>query len=356
MLTFKRKLILTKAQEQKIDGWISTCRFLYNMCKEIQICSYRNKGKYVSKRELIRQLTEIRDIDWIADAPRTTLENAIARNDLAYKRFFKGAGFPKWANKKRYCSITFRQNITIKGHSIKLTKLGFIKMVKDSAIYGNIKTVIIKKEITGYFACITTDAVKSIQNQDESQVLGMDMGVTHFAVDSNGVFISNPRHFKDYEKKLRIENRSLARKQKGGKNWLKQARRLSLLHHKIGNVREDFLHKESTKIAKANNLVIMEDLDVADMVKNKNLSKHILDAGWATFRTLLEYKTTVVVINPKFTSQTCNSCGAKDAKSRISQSEFICTSCGESSNADENAALNILGKGLAHIRERKALA
>ncbi len=129
-----------------------------------------------------------------------------------------------------------------------------------------------------------------------------------------------------------------------------------MLHHKIGNVRKDFLHKESTRIAKENHTVFTEDLNIRGMSKNKNLSKHILDCGWGMFRTMLEYKTNVVTIDPKFTSQTCNECGTKDSKSRISQAEFACTSCGHISNADINAAKNILSKGITLVRQRETLA
>lgn len=354
MLTFKRKLMLTTAQSRRIDCWIGTCRMVYNLGLEVRIAAYRNKQQSVHKFDLLKQLTEIRQIDWIAECPRDVQDNAIYRLDLAYDKFFKGGGFPKWASKRSYKSITFFRCLYAKENLLKIPRMGWVKMFKDTPISSKIKTVTIKKEITGYYAFITTGDVKSIQNQDENQVLGLDMGVTHFAVDSNGRFIANPCHFKAYERQLRIENRSLARKKKGGKNWRKQARRLSLLHHKIRNVRKDFLHKESTKIATAYHTVILEDLNIAAMAKSK-LSKSIFDAGWGYFRLMLEYKTDVVAINPKYTSQICNSCGKKDAKSRISQSKFVCTSCGESTNADENAAINILGKGLAHIRERKTL-
>ena len=91
------------------------------------------------------------------------------------------------------------------------------------------------------------------------------------------------------------------------------------------------------------------------MARNTNLSKHILDCGWGMFRNMLEYKTNVVRVNPKYTSQTCNECGKKDAKSRISQSEFVCVNCGHIENADVNAAKNILGKGIAVNRKREAV-
>lgn len=358
MLTFKRKLILTKSQESKINSWIGGCRFIYNMSLEIQQETYKNKQIWLHRFDLFKQLPSIKHIEWVSDIPSGSLQDVIERLDNSYQKFFKGGGFPKWANKKDYKSITFKQGegvIRIVGNFINLPKIKELKFFKDSPITGNIKTATIIKEPTGYFICIVTDAVKSIQNQDESQILGLDMGITHFATDSNGGFISNPKHFQKHERKLRIENRSLARKKKGGNSWKRQCNRLAKLHHTIGDARRDFLHKESTKIAKANHTIIVEDLNVSGMAKSR-LSKHILDAGWAMFRTMLSYKTDVVAINPKFTSQTCNDCGVKDSKSRISQSKFVCTSCGTESNADQNAAKNILGKGITVLRQREALA
>lgn len=182
------------------------------------------------------------------------------------------------------------------------------------------------------------------------------MGLTHFCIDSNGGFIANPKHFKKYERKLRIENRSLARKKKRSNSWKRQVHKLALLHYKIANIRKDFLHKESTRIAKENNIVYMEDLNIQGMVKNRKLSKHILDAGWGSFKEMLEYKTRVVVVNPAYTSQTCNECGAIDKNSRVSQSGFVCTGCGHIANADINAAKNIRDRGTIIDRQREALA
>ena len=181
------------------------------------------------------------------------------------------------------------------------------------------------------------------------------MGTKRFYTDQYGSYSANHSHFKKYEKKLRIENRSLSRKKRFGKNWVKQAKRLSKLHSKIAAVRNDFLHKESTRIAKANHYVIMEDLKVAQMSRS-NLSKQILDAGWGAFRQMLAYKTIVIPVSPRFTSQICNHCGHKDKESRISQSRFVCTECGVEQNADENAAKNILDRGTVIISQRKAIA
>lgn len=360
MLTYKRKLILNKAQQQRIDSWMGVCRMVYNMGLEIRISAWRNKQKSVHRFELSRQVTEIRDIPWIQDVPIQCLQDSIKRLDYAYKKFFstchKGGGFPRFKSKRDKQSISFKY-VSAKGDHVKLCKIGNLKMVKDKRIIGIPKVATVFKDITGYYVCITcADVTKNIQNKDENQVIGLDMGVTHFCVDSNGNFTENPRHFKKYERQLRIENRSLARKRKGSANWKKQVRKLSVVHNKIGNVRKDFLHKLSTNYAKACHTVFIEDLNINGMVKNERLSMHILDAGWGEFRRMLEYKTNIVAIDPKHTSQTCNDCGAKDAKSRVSQSKFVCTSCGAESNADENAAKNILSRGTAHVRERKAIA
>lgn len=358
--TYKRKLILTKAQEQKIRSWIGASRVVYNLALEIKRDAYRKARKSVHKYDLGKQITELRkEIAWVRDAPCEVLEATNERLDKAYRTFFRtfksGGGFPKFASKKTFKSIEFRYNIRIIGNIITLVRIGKLKFHKDEPILGIPKNAIIKIEPTGFFVCIQCKDVP-IKFQSENQAIGLDMGINRFCTDSNGGFIDNPKHFKKYERKLRIENRSLSRKKKGSNSWKKQAKRLAFLHHKIGNVRKDFLHKESTKIAKANNVVYLENLNIAGMVKNRNLSKHILDCGWGMFRAMLEYKTNVIAINPAYTSQTCFECGDVNKESRISQSEFICTSCGHIAHADVNAAKNIKSGGTALVRQREAVA
>ncbi len=361
MLTYKRKLILTKSQEKRISSWIGACRVVYNLGMEVKMSVWKNQQKSIGKFELMKQLPSLKDIDWIKDVPSQTLQNTMDRLDDSYKNFFRtchsGGGFPKFANKKRYTSILMKEISVLGNNKIKIPKIGELKMFKDEPILGIPKTATIKKEPTGYFVCIVCDEInKTIQNPNESQACGIDMGVAYFCVDSNGNLIENPRHFKKYEAQLRIENRSLARKKKLSNRWKKQAKKLGMLHHKIANVRKDFLHKESTNLAKKHHTIYVEDLKINNMVRNKNLSKHILDCGWGLFRTMLEYKTNVVRVDPKYTSQTCNECGVKDSASRISQSEFACKSCGHISNADVNAAKNIMSKGIALNRKREAVA
>jgi putative transposase len=345
---------------------------------EIKISAYKNKKVNVSVYDLMKQLTEIKDIDWVADVPSQSLQNSLERLDSAYKTFFRtyksGGGFPKFKSKRNYNSILFKSAELKQNNKLKLPKIGEVKFFKDkSPIIGKIKTAQITIEPTGFFVCIVCDNVnRAISNNNESQVIGVDMGVKHFMTDSSGDHYLNPRIFKKYEEHLANEQRILSGKNKYSNRYKKQAKKVALIHHKIANVRKDYLHKLSTDIAKRYHTVFVEDLKIKSMTKSckpktdengmfvangqsakSALNKAILDSGWGMFRDMLAYKTNVIKIDPKYTSQTCQACGKKDAKNRISQSEFECKKCGYISNADVNAAKNILSKGMALVEIQK---
>ena len=359
IITYKRKLKLTKQQQQRVDSWIGACRYVYNLALETRIEAWK-KQKSVGKYELMKQLTELKDMDWIADVPSQSLQNVIERLDVAYQKFFSGGGFPSWAAKHRYNSILLK-SVEIEGNYVKLPKLGKVNTFKDRFVHGTPKTATIIREHDGYYICITSRIEQyPFKLASESQAVGLDMGIAHFSTLSTGEHIANPKHHAKYERKLRIENRALARKKKYSANWYKQKLRLSKLHAKIGRVRKDFLHQESWKIIKSNGLIAVEDLRVKNMVRSR-LAKPISDAGWATFRTQLGYKAdrygrTFVKVDPKYTSQTCSGCGHKDKENRQTQSRFMCLSCGEEYHADVNAAKNILARALANVSQREALA
>lgn len=352
--TYKRKLKLNKGQEARISSWIGACRTIYNLGLEIRIAAWKT-GRSVHKYELMKQITAIRDIDWIEDAPIMSLQDSVERLDRSYKSFFKRGGFPKFAKKSNYRSVTFKK-VKVENNFVVIPKIGKLKTFKDRKIKGIPKRAIITKEITGYYISIQCETLEAqVYNADKSQICGIDMGISHFCIDSDGGFVTNEKHFSKYERQIRIENRSLSRKKLFGKNWKKQVIRIGKLNNKIANVRKDFIHKQTTDYARRYNTIIMEDLKIANMVKNHNLSKHILDCGWGMFRTILEYKASVIRINPKHTSQKCNLCNHIDSNSRTSQSTFICKKCGHSDNADLNAAKNIRGEGIAIIRKRETL-
>lgn len=307
----------------------------------------------------MKQLTELKSVDWIKDVPAQSLQEVIERLDKAYQSFFRGAGFPKWAKKFKYNSITFK-SVSIKDWKIILPKIGALKYFCSQEVKGELRrATIIKKHDVYYISILTKQESETIHRSHDSQV-GIDMGVAFFSSLSSGQQIDNPRFTKQYERELRIEQRSLSRKVKGSNNRAKQRNRVARVHAKIANSRKDFLHKISTALVLSHSLIAREDLKVSNMVRFGNLSKHIADVSWAEFFTQLEYKaiwygSEIVKVDPKYTSQTCNNCGSVDKKSRVSQSKYVCTSCGTESNADLNAAKNILGRAMSNFTKRKAL-
>ena len=357
--TYKYKLKLTKEQASQIDQWIGTCRYVYNLALDCKIQCYK-KGVSLSMYDLMKQLTDLEDVEWIKSVPANSLQNVIERLDKAYKVFFNGGGFPKWAKKGEYNSILFKK-VQLKDNTFVLPKIGALKVFKDRMPNGKLKTATILKEHNGYFLTVTFGGqAENLYPTDESQVVGLDMGISHFLTDSNGVFVENPRYTKKYEKLLRIKNRALARKKKGSNGFKKAKLEITKLHHKIANVRKDFLHKLSFQYVKDNSLIVAEDLKVKNMIKFGHLSKHIADVSWSMFFNQLSYKSkkyekSFIQINPKFTSQKCSCCGHIAKENRKTQAKFECTSCGNQQNADFNAAQNILGEGIALNRQRKTV-
>ena len=358
-LTYKYKLRLTNKQKELISSWIGTCRFIYNLALETKIEAYKSNKKSINKFDLIGQLTELKDINWIKSVPSQSLQNVIERLDKTYQTFFRGGGFPKWAKKDKYNSILFK-SVKLEDGWFILPKIRRVKVFKDRLPDGNLKTAIIKKENNTYYLYITFESQLKPLLPNENQV-GIDVGITYFLVDSNGYYVINPRHFKQFERKLRIEQRALSRKKYGSKRRNLQKKKVLKLMNKIASIRADFLHKLSHEYIKNNGIIICEKLNVGGMSKNKYLSKHILDCSWSSFFKMLEYKSKLYVrefikVNPMFTSQECSVCGHISKESRLSQKEFKCIKCGFKENADYNAAKNILSRGTTFMCQREALA
>lgn len=316
----------------------------------------------MSKFDLMKQLTDCRkEYEWMNEVPCHSLQNAIERMDSAYQAFFRGGGFPKFAKKDRYNSVLFKSIKQISEYVFKLPKIGTVTIFKDRQPKGELRNATITRVNNKYYISIVTkQEVEELSIPSDNQV-GIDMGISFFASLSTGEQIENPRHTLKYAKRLRVESRSLARKNKGSNSRAKQRLKVANLHEKIRNVRRDFLHKQSKSIVDEFGFIAVEDLKVKNMVRFGYLSKHIADASWGEFFNQLSYKSewngnTFIKVDPKHTSQTCFDCGAIDKKSRVSQSKFVCTSCGVESIADINASKNILSRGTALIRQREALA
>jgi putative transposase len=380
--TYTYKIKHDKKFIDKFDKWIGSCRFLYNCAKELKENSYKN-GVILNNYDLQKQLTEAKkEIDFLNEVHSQTLQSMLDRLDNAYKKYFKElkSGLvdkkkkqyikkkskndgvinynklnnlckPKWLSKKHHNSIPFK-SIKLGDNGFILPKFGKVKVFEFKELNVILKTANIVKEADGYYLKIVVDTLinkKSIDNRDNQSICGIDMGLKYFAVTSDGEYFENPKHLFKHLDKLRVENRKLSRMDKKGKNYQKQVNKLQKIYLKIKRCRLDHHHKITSYLAENYDYVVVEDLNISDMVRNKNLSKHILDSSWGLFFELLKQKTEVISVDPKYTSQKCSNCGHISKENRKTQEKFKCVECGHESNADYNASNIILMSGQRHL-------
>jgi putative transposase len=268
--------------------------------------------------------------------------------DIAFKKFFKGAGFPKFKSKHRgKQSFSIPQNVIVENDLLIIPKFKEgIKIVLHRPIKGTIKSATISRTPTGkYFVSIlvdtnTTMPVKAKIKEDTT--VGIDLGIKDFAITSEGEIFENPKHLRKAQSKLKYVQRKYS-KHKGKRT----KQRLALLHEKVVNKRKDFLHKVSTKLIRENQTIALEKLAVSNMVKNHNLAQAINDVSWSTFVTMLEYKAdwygkNILKIG-RFapSSKTCSCCGYINKELTLKDRSWACPKCNSVLDRDVNAACNI---------------
>jgi len=224
-----------------------------------------------------------------------------------------------------------------------LSKIGEISIVKHREIKGKIKTLTVKRTLTNkWFAYFTVD--KEVEHKTIQRSIGIDLGLNNFYADSEGNLVYNPKYLRKSEERLKLLQRKLSKKVKGSKNRLKARLKVSKLHEKIFNQRNDFLHKESRKLVNNYQNIAVEKLNIKGMTQNHYLAKSINDASWNKFLQLLSYKAEeaggkLIEINPKGTSQYCV-CGNKVEKS-LAVRTHKCNICGININRDTMSAILI---------------
>lgn len=367
IVTIKYKLKPNKTTINKFNHWINCCRFLYNAALEERISNYKGAGKSISKYEQYNELPELKkDLPFMAEVYSDVLQEVLDRIDKSYKNFFNGSGFPKFQKKANYNSFTFKRSIRIVGNNknyIKLPKIGLVKFHNSKNIDNDsIKTATIVREKNKWFIAITYEVQEPSTTIDNSNAIGIDVGVVNHSTLSNGKVYSSNKYLENNLPILRRLQRKLSRQKKGSNSYLKTKHQLGKLHLKISNQRKDYNHKISKEITDTYSAVYVEDLKISNMVKlNSTLSRRMLDNGLFQFRTFLSYKCKLKgkyfhAVNPAYTSQQCSDCGVIDKKSRISQSEYVCTSCGFLSNCDVNGSKNVKAKGISFSTKSKVLA
>ena len=364
--TYKFLLLPTSHQKTVILKSIDAARFLYNRLLQTRKCAWESYGVPFSKYDMQGLIPSLKQ-----QYPflKNSLNSQVAQDvnnrlDTAYQKFFAGGGYPNWAKKKRYNSITYPQYCELKNGLLKLPQLGLIKFKDTRGLDDSIKirqcNVSYDYTTERFFVCITINHyIKKLPHTEKT--IGIDMGVAQFCTCSDETIFEHKAYYAQNLKKLRIKQRQLSRQKKYSNNWKKTKNKIAVLHRKIGNQRADYLHKVSTELISNNQVIVREDLNVKSMTlsasgskeepgknirQKTNLNLSMLDCGIGLFFSMLDYKAvragrTIKKVNPAYTSQTCSECGAVDKLSRKSQSKFVCTQCGYTENADVNAAKNI---------------
>jgi putative transposase len=300
--------------------------------------------------------------NWLGEVSNIPLQQSISNLEQAYSNFFnscKGKRKGKKINPPRFKKRKSRQSAHFTRGGFKLRENGKVYIAK----IGEVKTIwsrelpaipssmtVIKDSADRYFVSfVVASEVEKLPENNNS--VGIDLGISHFAVFNNGEKIEAPKPLKKKLKRLRKLQRKYSRKQKGSKRREGYRKKVAKLHAKIKDTRNDFLHKLSTKIIRENQTIVLEDLAVSNMIKNRKLSRAISDLGWRAFRTMLEAKSVMygrdfrVIDRWTPTSQTCSECGFKGGKRELNVREWTCLNCGAIHDRDVNAAKNILVAG-----------
>ena len=352
MKAFKYRMYPNAEQREYFAKTFGSTRFIYNRMLNDKIEHYK-LTEQILKNTPAQYKTEF---PWLKDVDSLALANAQINLEKAYKSFFrdKSVGFPKFKSKKNthrsYTTNNQKGTAAIENGYIKLPKLKSSVKIKQHRLFdGLIKSCTVSQTPSGkYFVSVLVECEIVKMPQLETKI-GIDVGLKTFAVLSNRKEIENPKYLRKSEKRLAKLQKDLSRKVKGSSNRSKARLKVARLHEKITNQRMNFLHKESFRIIRDNQVIVLEDLKVKNMVQNHKLAKAISEVSWGMFRQLIEYKADwygrEVIIAPSnyASSQLCSDCGNKSSQTKdLSCRTYICQECGLEIDRDYNASLNLL--------------
>ena len=360
--TYKFRIYPTSEQEILLAKHFGCTRFVYNHFLNERKEQYQKEKKSDNYYAQAKSLTEIKkrgETEWLKEVNSQTLQFALRALDTAFLNFFRGnAQFPKFKSRKHKNTFTIPQFGSISDGLLHIPKFkNGIKIKLHRYIVGKVGKMSISKTPTGkYYVSVFTEQVIDEIPKTGKQV-GIDLGIKDFVITSDNKKFKNNRYTKKYAKQLKKAQQHLSRKQKGSNGFEKQKLKVAKIHEKIANCRLDTLHKVSKQLVSEYDVIVCEDLNVKGMIKNHRLSKHITDASWGNFITLLHYKCNwygkeLIKVNRFYpSSKVCGECGWINQNLKLSDREWTCSSCGIVHDRDVNAGRNILKEGLRNISD-----
>lgn len=351
----------TPEQEVNLARTFGCARFAYNHMLRLRTDAWFKEQKRIGYHETSARLTAMKkdpEFVWLNEVSSVPVQQALRHLQTAFANFFtKRAKYPAFKRKDgpqaaEYTTSAFRWD----GKALRLAKMDAPLAIRWSRTIpraAKVTTVTVSKDAAGrYFVSLLCDDVVAQKPKVDGQV-GIDLGLTHFAILSTGEKIASPNTFRKYEASLAKRQRRLAKKQKGSANRRKAKLKVARLHARITDVRRDSLHKLSTRLVNENQVIAIETLSVSNMQKNRHLAKSIGDAGWSEFVKQLTYKAqwygrTLIGIDRWYpSSKRCSVCGHTVSKLPLRMREWVCPECGTHHDRDINAARNVLAAGLA---------
>ncbi|MEU1918976.1 RNA-guided endonuclease InsQ/TnpB family protein [Streptomyces albogriseolus] len=311
----------------------------------------------LSKR-LITEAKNTPERAWLGEVSAVILQQSLRDLDTAYKNFFDGLkgkrprmGAPRFKScKDSRQAVRFTANARwsiTPGGKLRLPKIGALKVTWSRPLPSTPSTVTVVKDSAGrYFASFVVETGPEEILPQTTPGVGIDLGLGHFAVLSDGTKIDSPRFLRRAEKRLKKAQRALSRKEKGSKNRDKARIRVARAHARVADARREFHHQLSTRLIRENQAVAVEDLAVKGLARTR-LAKSVHDAGWSAFVSMLEYKaarygrTLIRIGRFEPTSQVCSVCGVQDGPKPLHVRVWTCGACGAVLDRDVNAAVNV---------------
>jgi putative transposase len=352
----KVRLYPNPQQQQLLEQSFGNCRWLWNYCLNLMNQIYKQTSKGLSGYDVKKLIPWLKkEHKWLTLTYSQCLQQVCLNLGVAFNNFFeRRAKYPRFKSKHGKQSIHYPQNVKVGDSYLTIPKIGDVSAIIHRTIEGKVKTVTISKNCSNqYFAAILFDDGKDKpESSTDGKAIGIDLGLSHFAVTSDGSKFDNPRIFGKHEKNLKLKQQQLSRKQKGSNNRNKARKKVARVHRKITNCRADFLHKLSRRIVNKNQVIVTENLNVKGMMQNHCLAKSIHQVGWGMFCTMLKYKAEaegkVYQEVDRFfpSSKTCHVCLNQVGSLPLDVRRWTCEHCQTTHDRDINAAINLRDEGL----------
>ena len=366
-MAYKCRAYPAPEQARVLNRTFGCIRVVWNKTLAWRRERYRAEQASTGFTQASAYLTSMKGTDelgWLNEVSSVPLQQAVRHQQAAYTNFFAGrARYPRYKSRNGRQSAEYtRSGFRYRNGRLYLAKIDapidFVWSWPDidpAAI--DPSTVTVSRDPCGrWYVSFTVDTADPEQLPAAGSAVGVDLGIKDFAVTSDGDKIPNPRQLERKARNLARYQRRLSRCQKGSENRAKAKAKVARAHRKVRAARTDFLHKISTRLVRAHDVIAIEDLAVKNMVLNHALAKAVSDCGWGTFRRMLQYKAAsagraVIVIDRWYpSSKTCSACGHLLSSLSLSARHWTCPACGTRHDRDVNAAKNILAAGLAVAR------